>query len=83
MYLFSMPEGEALVMSGYDRYYGSIILFCYLYALYYILEWMELQKHLPAIAVTLLLLCVFWKAERILPFSAVPLPDLSGQRWNA
>lgn len=62
MYLFSMPEGEALVMSGYDRYYGSIILFCYLYALYYILEWMELQKHLPAIAVTLLLLCVFWKA---------------------
>ncbi len=62
MYLFSMPEGEALVMAGYDRYYGSIVLFCYLYALYYILEWMEPQKHMTAIGLTLLLLCVFWKA---------------------
>lgn len=62
MYLFSMPEGEALVMAGYDRYYGSIVLFCYVYVLYHILEWMELQKHLPALGAALLLLCVFWKA---------------------
>ena len=62
MYLFSMPEGEALVMAGYDRYYESILLFCCLYALSWILKWMDLQKHFPAAAVTLLLLCVFWNS---------------------
>lgn len=62
MYLFSMPEGEALVMAGYERYYGCIVLFCYMYALYGIANWLDRQKSSAAWAVVVLLLCVFWQA---------------------
>ena len=28
MYIFTMPEGQALELSSYDRYHGTILMFC-------------------------------------------------------
>lgn len=54
MYLFSMPEGEALVMAGYSRYYKTIIIWCVVFFLSRILCWIDLQK--PAASWLLILL---------------------------
>lgn len=54
MYLFSMPQGEALVMAGYPRYYRSIIIWCMIYAMSRILRWMDEQK--PVISLVFILL---------------------------
>lgn len=59
MYLFSMPEGEALVMAGYPRYYGSIVIFCMAIALYAFGEWMEKVPVSSAFIFTFLFLAVF------------------------
>lgn len=61
MYLFSMPEGEAVVMAGYGRYYRTIIMFCFAYALFYLLRELDEQKLPLAVIGTLLLLLVYRK----------------------
>lgn len=54
MYLFSMPQGEALVMAGYPRYYRTIILWCMVFSMSRILPWMDEQK--PAVSWVFILL---------------------------
>lgn len=60
MYIFSMPVGEAVVMAGYDRYYRTIIVWCFVYAMYQILCWLDAQKPLPAGGLALALLVCFY-----------------------
>lgn len=57
MYAFSMPIGEAVVMAGYERYYRTIIIWCFVYVISRILHWLDTQKTMQAgvIALTLLL----------------------------
>ena len=59
MYLFSMPEGEALVMAGYPRYYGSIAIFCLAIALYHFGKWMDTVPVPTAFIFTFVFLFVF------------------------
>lgn len=59
MYLFSMPEGEALVMAGYPRYYGSIVIFCLAIALYHFGKWMDTVPVPTAFVFTFVFLFVF------------------------
>ncbi len=60
MYLFSMPEGEALVMAGYPRYYGSIVIFCLAIALYAFGKWMDEIPVSVTFSFTFVFLFVFY-----------------------
>lgn len=60
MYAFSMPIGEAVVMAGYERYYRTVIIWCFVYAIYRILHWLDTQKAISAGAVALVLLLCFY-----------------------
>lgn len=58
MYLFSMPEGEALVMAGYPRYYATIIIWCMVFGMSRILCWVDGQKHMVSwIFILIFFLC--------------------------
>lgn len=59
MYFFSMPAGEAVVMAGYDRYYRSIIIWCFFLCIFRVLNWLMEQKPIPAGVLVLLLLLLF------------------------
>lgn len=59
MYFFSMPEGEAIVMAGYDRYYRTIIIWCFVYVISRIMKWLDEQKPIPTGVLILLLLFLF------------------------
>ncbi len=39
MYIFSMPSNQAVIMAGYERYYKTIIIWCFVYVMYLILNW--------------------------------------------
>lgn len=59
MYFFSMPVGEAVVMAGYDRYYRTIIIWCFVYVISCVLRWLDEQKPVSAGVLVLLLLVLF------------------------
>ena len=60
MYAFSMPIGEAVVMAGYERYYRTVIIWCFVYAIYQILHWLDTQKTIFAGTMALVLLLCFY-----------------------
>ncbi len=61
MYLFSMPVGEAVVMSGYSRYYRTIIAWCLICVLCQVIRWLDQQKLSVSLSLLLLFILCFWQ----------------------
>ncbi len=60
MYIFSMPMGEAVVMAGYDRYYRTIIIWCFVYTMYQLFLWLDAQRSITAGSLVFVLFICFY-----------------------